>query len=229
MKKFFLRESGFTLVELLVVVVIISILAVIGFAVIGGSTSKARDARRRADIDSLVKAHETTFDAGPGNYRALVDPDFTSGKLPKPPEGGTYYDNTPSAGAKTYTVCAVLDAAPANTTCTATSDICYCRSAAQATTGAATQAATCTKFKGGSATSQTCGNGSTLSGTKYLKCSDIPSGMNLDCSTSCNYATSGTNQLYSIYNDNAGTQVAASNVSLTTTPCGWSTVTLNVI
>ena len=62
MKKFLPKSikntSGFTLVELLVVVAIIAVLAVIGFAVFSGLTSRGNDARRRADLKSIADAME---------------------------------------------------------------------------------------------------------------------------------------------------------------------------
>jgi len=135
-----IKQFGFTLVELLVVIAIIAILATIGFTVFSGTGAKARDAKRKADINQIASAYEVNYDQATGAYVALAPGQFTAGDTPHPPESptGSYTCVTgPSTGCttnstSTYTVCAALDAAPAGTTCTATTATCYCRSAAQA-------------------------------------------------------------------------------------------------
>lgn len=52
------RIFGFTLLELLVVMAIIGILAAIGIASYGGVQAKARDARRKSDLESIARALE---------------------------------------------------------------------------------------------------------------------------------------------------------------------------
>ena len=51
-------KKGFTLIELLVVISIIGILAAFIVASFGSAQQKARDARRKADIDAIKKALE---------------------------------------------------------------------------------------------------------------------------------------------------------------------------
>ncbi len=80
------KQSGFTLVELLVVISIIAILSVIGITVFSGVQKSARDARRRADIDSITKALEVNIDPA-GKYGPLKDEFFASGKMPSDPIG----------------------------------------------------------------------------------------------------------------------------------------------
>jgi prepilin-type N-terminal cleavage/methylation domain-containing protein len=58
MRQRFYRLAGFTLVELLVVITIISILATIGVASFGGSRAASRDALRQADLRNLQSAIE---------------------------------------------------------------------------------------------------------------------------------------------------------------------------
>lgn len=47
------QKSGFTLIELLVVIAIIGILSAIGLVALSSSQARARDAKRKADIQSL--------------------------------------------------------------------------------------------------------------------------------------------------------------------------------
>ncbi len=72
MKKFlpiFKDTSGFTLVELMVVIAIIGILAVVALGIFSGAQGSARDSRRVAEIDSLAKNIESTRDPLTGSYR----------------------------------------------------------------------------------------------------------------------------------------------------------------
>jgi prepilin-type N-terminal cleavage/methylation domain-containing protein len=55
------KESGFTIVELLIVVAVITILATISVLAYNGVQERARDARRIQDIATLVKATQLYY------------------------------------------------------------------------------------------------------------------------------------------------------------------------
>lgn len=107
-----MKKEGFSLIELLVVITILAILAVIGMTVFGSVTRNARDAKRKADVEAIVKALENQFDPETGKYpNTLEDEFFTAKEPPKTPEGGDY-DISRTGTEDNYTgfkVCAVLE------------------------------------------------------------------------------------------------------------------------
>lgn len=112
-------QKAFTLIELLIVIAIIAILVTIIIAAFGGTQKKARDARRREDLDAIKKALElaksdsigSTWYAACSPVAATCAPSSTTPALaptyirvvPADPSGGAYiYIPTPASC--TYTV-----------------------------------------------------------------------------------------------------------------------------
>jgi len=100
--------KGFTLVELLVVIAIISVLATLLLLQLGVARSKARDAKRIADINQVRSALEQYFDQT-GFYLNTTDMSALSPiyllNIPKDPlaQGcANVYDNSGSGAAKCY-------------------------------------------------------------------------------------------------------------------------------
>jgi general secretion pathway protein G len=103
------KTSGFTLVELLIAIVIISVLAVIGINNFISSQMKSRDAQRKNDLSQIAKSLEMDYN-DKGRYpdaeaglilnlawgSSFTDTTVTNGaiympKLPQVPGGGSYY------------------------------------------------------------------------------------------------------------------------------------------
>jgi prepilin-type N-terminal cleavage/methylation domain-containing protein len=55
------RNSGFTIVELLIVIVVIAILATIVIVAYNGITNRANDSRRMSDLESISKTLEEQY------------------------------------------------------------------------------------------------------------------------------------------------------------------------
>lgn len=66
------RQSGFTIVELLIVIVVIGILAALVITTYGGIQSKARNSKRQVDLQSLQTQIEAFYSQN-GYYPSLTD------------------------------------------------------------------------------------------------------------------------------------------------------------
>lgn len=66
------RQSGFTIVELLIVIVIIGILATLVIVTFSGVQQKARDSERKTDINAVASQLEA-FYANKGYYPTITD------------------------------------------------------------------------------------------------------------------------------------------------------------
>lgn len=65
------RQSGFTIVELLIVIVVIGILATLVIVTFSGIQQKARDTKRKTDINA-IDSHVEAYYANGGNYPTLA-------------------------------------------------------------------------------------------------------------------------------------------------------------
>ena len=77
------KSKGFTIVELLIVIVVIAILATLVIVTFTGIQQKARDSKRQTDIDA-VDSHLEAFYASNGYYptlAALQDPSWVSSNM----------------------------------------------------------------------------------------------------------------------------------------------------
>ncbi len=66
------KQRGFTIVELLIVIIVIGILATLVLVTYAGVQAKARDSKRQTDIDA-IDSHLETFYAQYGFYPTLCD------------------------------------------------------------------------------------------------------------------------------------------------------------
>lgn len=121
------KQSGFTIVELLIVIVVIGILAAIVITTFTGVQKKARDADRKSDANAIYSQVEVYF-AQNGKYPtltemnsssfrsanlkglqddALTDPKGSGATLVSSPTANAYaYSNTPSGCDNSSTDCA---------------------------------------------------------------------------------------------------------------------------
>ena len=108
--------KGFTLIELLVVVAIIAMLTAGGFLAFTNAQRSSRDARRRADLKSIVKVMEQYATTNGGiypvaaNYAAFAPgvSYFPAGTPVDPKNTGVFVYSLVSS-ATTYCVCAAME------------------------------------------------------------------------------------------------------------------------
>lgn len=87
-----INSKGFTIIELIVVIAIIGVLATIIISNISGYTAKARDSKRKSDVEVIAKALNL-FYADSGTYKTIAGVDgYGSGWL-NAPYGGSIIAN----------------------------------------------------------------------------------------------------------------------------------------
>ncbi len=106
-------RSGFTLVELMIVITVIAILATIAVASFTRVQKQARDTKRKGDMQTLatsLQAYYTENNSYPAALSTLVSTYLPS--LPTPPAGGSYtvYSYSIGNGGNIYGLCVDLEA-----------------------------------------------------------------------------------------------------------------------
>jgi prepilin-type N-terminal cleavage/methylation domain-containing protein len=121
---------GFTLVELLIAIAVLALLAAVALTVYNGFQRNARDAKRKADVESFAQAFESNYDDHPtviNHYRQLQSTNFATGQIPDDPLSSQHYDGTgafSSPPAADYCVCAHLENGNGNSDQDATTGNC---------------------------------------------------------------------------------------------------------
>jgi len=109
-RKFSRQQSGFTLIELLVVIFIIGVLTGIILPNFIGSRQRARDARRKEELDNIKNALRLYYNDSqeyPSDLDA-VDPDYMS-SVPVDPSTGSEYGYCTGSDNDTFVLCAELE------------------------------------------------------------------------------------------------------------------------
>jgi len=130
LKKSKLNNKGFTIVELLIVIVVIGILALLVITTYSGIQAKARNSKRQTDIQSIQTQLEAFFSQN-GYYPSLADMNSSTWLStnmksldqnalidPSNPSNSKTLEATPTAKSYSYAVTNSSDAAcPVDTDC----------------------------------------------------------------------------------------------------------------
>ncbi|KKQ98742.1 MAG: Type II secretion system protein G [Candidatus Woesebacteria bacterium GW2011_GWB1_39_12] len=119
-------RAGFTIIELLIVMVIIAILAGLSIFAMGGARESARDARRKADLEQIRSGLEL-YKADCNVYPASLGTSLTGdGSTPSCLAANTYIQDVPTDPTSdaayaynqlttvTYTLCSHLEDPPSS-------------------------------------------------------------------------------------------------------------------
>ncbi len=125
-------KKGFTLLELLVVIGIIAILVALGTASYSTAQKKARDAKRKGDVRSIINAFEQYYASCNYVYpsvlnTSIITPNTCSNPnvtimatVPTDPLNDASHQYTLNTTTTPYQVCATLEAETPNTYCMST-------------------------------------------------------------------------------------------------------------
>ena len=112
------KSKGFTIVELLIVIVVIGILATLVIVTFSGIQQKARNSKRQTDIQA-VDSHVEAYKASSGNYPTfaqLTDVNWRSTNMKGldptalvDPKGNSIASTAAAAGTYTYSYVATHD------------------------------------------------------------------------------------------------------------------------
>jgi general secretion pathway protein G len=106
------KKTGFTLMELLIVIAIIGILISISVASYASAQKKGRDARRHADLKAVQNAWEQYYADNSASYPATcaISTTYMPNGIPVDPKSGTTSVVYPSTcSSSTYCFCAYLE------------------------------------------------------------------------------------------------------------------------
>lgn len=122
--------SGFTLLEVLIVIAIIGILVSLGVVSYSSAQSKSRDSRRRADMKAVQGAWEQYYADHSSSYPSDCSQDMSTylpGGLPTDPKGTgnyTYSFADSHCQADNYCFCALLETGTGNSAAAAAAASC---------------------------------------------------------------------------------------------------------
>lgn len=108
------KNKGFTLIELIVSVTIIAVLTVVGMVSYTGTSKKARDSRRMADLEKIRIALEIYRQGEGGTYPAdgtlgtVLVPKYMQ-ELPVGPKVGDIYEYDQTGTGYTYILRTTLE------------------------------------------------------------------------------------------------------------------------